>query len=137
MYEFYQQNRSYCISFIVLTILCLAGVWLVCDYYRNEPIYSDTDTTMADLEERVGRIESRVDSLSARLDKAEKTATDLGGRIESSTSLAKEVGAGIDGVEKRIDSAIQRSGRIANIIDEIERANRPGEKSSSQTDMAK
>ena len=124
MYGFYQENKSYCIAFAVIVVLCLAGAWLVHDHFRNEPVYHDTDNTMADIEERVRRIESRVDSLSARLDKAEKTATDLGGRIESSTNLAKEVGAGIDGVEKRIDSAIQRSGRIENLIADIEREHR-------------
>lgn len=79
---------------------------------------------MAELEKRIDLIEQRVDSVSARLDQAEKTNTELGGRIESSTTLAKEVGNGIDGLQDRLDSAIQRSGRIANIIADIEAKNK-------------
>ena len=122
MYEIKNDNR-FLVGVLVIGIVLFAG-WLYYDIHRNDGINHSTDNAMADLEKRIGRIESRLDSVSARIDQAEKTATDLGGRIESSTSLAKEVGAGIGTVEARLDSAIQRSGRIANIIADIESKNK-------------
>ena len=122
--EFCSENRSYVINFVLLAIVCIAGIWLVYDHYRNEPIYHDTDANLEQLEKRIDRIESRIDTLSARLEQAKETAAELGGRIESSTGLAKEIGAGIGTVETRLDSAIQRSGRIKNIIADIEAKNK-------------
>ena len=40
-------------------------------------------------------------------------------------TIAKEVATGIDGLQDRLDDAVQRSGRIANIIADIEAKNRP------------
>ena len=137
MYEFYQQNRDYIRAFIIITILCLAGVWLVCDYYRNEPIYSDTDNTMADIDKRVQNIEGRLDSMSARLDENQKTIGRIAEGLGRSRENAEIVAGGIDQAEGRLDDAIQRSQRIEDIIADIERANRPGTQGTSQTDMAK
>ena len=128
MYEFYKENADSVNAFIIVILLCACGIWLTYDYHRNEPIYNDTDNAMERIEERIKSIESRLDSLSARLDTAQKTLTDLGGRINTGAELAKEVTIGIDGVQGRLDSAIQRSGRIANLISDIETANRPGAK---------
>ena len=116
-------GRPYYVGILIVLVLFLFA-WICYDHHRNQPIYESTDSTMADLEKRIDRIEQRVDSVSARLDQAEKTNTELGGRIESSTTLAKEVGNGIDGLQDRLDSAIQRSGRIANIIADIEAKNK-------------
>ena len=116
-------SRPYYVGILIVLVLFLFA-WICYDYHRNKPIYESTDNTMADLEKRIDRIEQRVDSVSARLDQAEKTNTELGGRIESSTNIAKEVGNGIDGLQDRLDSAIQRSGRIANIIADIEAKNK-------------
>lgn len=116
-------SRPYYVGILIVLVLFLFA-WICYDHHRNKPIYESTDSTMADLEKRIDRIEQRVDSVSARLDQAEKTNTELGGRIESSTTLAKEVGNGIDGLQDRLDSAIQRSGRIANIIADIEAKNK-------------
>ena len=119
--EFIAENRlALFIGILLLLLIC----WLHHDNHRNDGISHDTDSTMADLEKRIDRIEQRVDSVSARLDQAEKTNTELGGRIESSTAIAKEVATGIDGLQDRLDDAVQRSGRIANIIADIEAKNR-------------
>ena len=120
--EFLAENR---ITFIVGILLLVLVCWLHKDNRRNDGVYNDTNNAVADLERRIDRIEQRVDSVSARLDQAEKTNTELGGRIESSTAIAKEVATGIDGLQDRLDSAVQRSGRIANIIADIEAKNRP------------
>lgn len=137
MYGFYEQNRDYIRAFIIVTIICLAGVWLVCDHFRNEPIYNDTDNTMAELESRVSNLAGRVDSLQRRLEQTQKTIDGIAERIDRSRENAEAIAGGIDGAEKRIDDAIQRSGRIANILADIERENRPGTQSSQKTDMAK
>ena len=120
--EFLAENR---ITFLVGILLLVLVCWLHKDNRRNDGVYNDTNNAVADLERRIDRIEQRVDSVSARLDQAEKTNTELGGRIESSTVIAKEVATGIDGLQDRLDSAVQRSGRIANIIADIEAKNRP------------
>lgn len=120
--EFLAENR---ITFLVGILLLVLVCWLHKDNRRNDGVYNDTNNAVADLERRIDRIEQRVDSVSARLDEAEKTNTELGGRIESSTAIAKEVATGIDGLQDRLDSAVQRSGRIANIIADIEAKNRP------------
>ena len=120
--EFLAENR---VAFLVGILLLVLVCWLHKDNRRNDGVYNDTNNAVADLERRIDRIEQRVDSVSARLDQAEKTNTELGGRIESSTAIAKEVATGIDGLQDRLDSAVQRSGRIANIIADIEAKNRP------------
>ena len=119
--EFLAENR---ITFLVGILLLILVCWLHKDNRRNDGVYNDTNNAVADLERRIDRIEQRVDSVSARLDQAEKTNTELGGRIESSTAIAKEVATGIDGLQDRLDDAVQRSGRIANIIADIEAKNR-------------
>ena len=135
--EFCSENRSYVISFVILAIVCIAGIWLVYDHYRNEPIYHDTDANLEQLEKRIDRIESRLTTLQGRIEQSEKTISGIAEGIGKSTSLAESVASGIQGTEDRIDQAIQRSGRIANIIAEVERINRPGTQDSQKTSMAK
>ena len=119
--SFIAENRlALFIGILLLILIC----WLHADNKRNDGIHQDTDSTMAEIEKRIDRIEQRVDSVSARLDQAEKTNTELGGRIESSTAIAKEVATGIDGLQNRLDDAVQRSGRIKNIITDIEATNK-------------
>lgn len=137
MYGFYEQNRDYIRAFIIVTIICLAGVWLVYDYHRNKPIYNDTDSNVAELENRVSELAGRIDSLQNRLEQTQKTIDGIADRIERSRENAEIVAGGIDGAEKRIDSAIQRSGRITNILADIERENRKGTQGSQATNMAK
>ena len=124
--EFYEENKSYTIAFIVLAIVCLAGVWLVHDYTRNEPDYNNTDRTVDELEKRLDNIESRVTIMQGRLDETQKTVTGISKRVERSRENAQTVATGIGTAETRLDEAIQRSGRIQNLIDEIERANQKG-----------
>lgn len=124
--EFYEENKSYTIAFIVLAIVCLAGVWLVHDHTRNEPVYNNTDRTVDELEKRLDNIESRVTIMQGRLDETQKTVTGISERVERGRKNAQTVAAGIGTAETRLDEAIQRSGRIQNLIDEIERANQKG-----------
>ena len=135
--EFYRENRSYTISFILLTIICFVGVWLVYDYERNKPIHDDTDNSMADVENRISSIEHRLDTMQSRIAETQKTINGITERINASTKYASEIADGIGEAEKRLDSAIQRSGRIENLINDIEAENRKGTKSPQKTSMAK
>lgn len=137
MHEFYEQNRDFIIAFIVVTIICLTGAWLVYDHGRNEPIYHDTDGTVVEIENRIQSIEQRVNAISSRLEQTQKTIDGIAERVGRSRENAEIVAGGIEQAEGRLDSAIQRSGRIQNLIEEIERANRPGTENTPKTDMAK
>ncbi len=116
-------RRPYYVGIAVIVVLALF-CWLRFDSNRNKPVYNDTNGTMERIENRISGIEQRLDTMSKRFDQAEKTINDLGGRIESSTVIAKEVATGIDGLQERLDSAVQRSGRIKNIITDIEATNK-------------
>ena len=116
-------RRPYYVGIAVIIVLALFG-WLRYDSNRNKPVYNDTNATMERIEKRIQSVEQRLDTMSKRFDQAEKTINDLGGRIESSTVIAKEVATGIDGLQERLDDAVQRSGRIKNIITDIEATNK-------------
>lgn len=116
-------RRPYYVGIAVIIVLALFG-WLRHDTNRNKPVYTDTNGTMERLENRISGIEQRLDTMSKRFDQAEKTINDIGGRINTSTVIAKEVATGIDGLQNRIDDAVQRSGRIKNIITDIEATNK-------------
>ena len=115
--------RHYLPVIIVLIVLVLFS-WLHYDTNRNKPVYTDTNATMERIEKRISGIEQRIDTMSRRFAETEKTIGELGGRIESSTVIAKEVATGIDGLQNRLDDAVQRSGRIKNIITDIEAKNK-------------
>ena len=116
-------RRPYYVGIAVIIVLALFG-WLHYDTNRNKPVYTDTNSTMERLENRISGIEQRLDTMSKRFDQAEKTINDIGGRINTSTVIAKEVATGIDGLQNRLDDAVQRSGRIKNIITDIETTNK-------------
>ena len=116
-------RRPYYVGIAVIIVLALFG-WLHYDTNRNKPVYTDTNSTMERIENRISGIEQRLDTMSKRFDQAEKTINDIGGRINTSTVIAKEVATGIDGLQNRLDDAVQRSGRIKNIITDIETTNK-------------
>ena len=116
-------RRPYYVGIFIIIVLLVFG-WLHYDTNRNKPVYTDTNATVERIEKRISGIEQRLDTMSKRFDQAEKTINDLGGRIESSTVIAKEVATGIDGLQNRLDDAVQRSGRIKNIITDIEATNK-------------
>ena len=120
--EFLAENR---ITFLVGILLLVLVIWLHKDNRRNEPVYENTNATVGRIEERIGSIEQRIDSLQNRVDKAEKTVSGTIVTIRDSRENAVTVADGISGTEARLNDAIQRSGRIQNIIADIEAANRP------------
>lgn len=127
MYEdsnFLRENKSFCIAFVIVVLIGIVAVWLLLDAERNRPVYDSTDRTVEQLEKRVGDLESRLDSVSARLEKAQQTVSGISATVTAGRENAVTVADGISGVEKRLDECVQRSGRIANLIADIESANR-------------
>ncbi len=137
MYEFYKQNRDFIIPYVIITVLLVAGAWLVRDYHRNESVYHNTDTAMEDLNYRIERVEQRIAAMQNRLEQTQKTVTGISERVSESRGYAEEIAGGIESAENRLDAAIQRSGRIQNLITEIENANRQGETRAQTAGMAK
>ena len=121
--EFRPTNQKMAIGFLIIVIV-LVAVW--CIMSRTDPGKTDNDISgsVAELENRIDSLESRVTSLSKRIDHAEKTLTGISDRIDASQEYAGQIATGIDSLQNRIDHAVQRSGRIQNIIEEIERTNR-------------
>lgn len=118
-----KDDNKFLVGILVIGIVCIIA-WLCHDLARNREVYHNTDSNLADVEKRIDRIESRLADLQGRIEQSEKTISGIAEGIGKSTSLAETVANGIQGTESRIDQAIQRSGRIANIIAEIERTNK-------------
>ena len=123
--EFLAENR---ITFLVGILLLVLVCWLHKDNRRNDGVYNDTNSTVERIEERMSNIEQRIDTMSDRLEKAEKTVSGTIVTIRDSRENAVTVADGISGTEARLNDAVQRSGRIQNIIADIETANHKGKK---------
>ena len=124
MNEYYKEDKTpflWCI--IILGVVCCIA-WFCHDIGRNKPIYESTDSTMADINKRMQNIEGRLDSMSHRLDENQKAVNRIAEGIGRSRENAEIVAGGIDQAEGRLDSAIQRSQRIEDLIREIEKANK-------------
>ena len=119
--EFFVKNRT--VLFIGVLLLLLIS-WLHHDANRNKPVYNDTDKSVERIEERMSAIESRLDTMSDRLEKTQKTVERVGIGISRSTGYAIEINEGLGRAEERLESAIQRSERIKNIIADVERTNK-------------
>ena len=123
--EFLAENR---ITFLVGILLLILVIWLHKDNRRNDGVYNDTNSTVERIEERMSNIEQRIDTMSNRLEKAEKTVSGTIVTIRDSRENAVTVADGISGTEARLNDAVQRSGRIQNLISDIETANNKGKK---------
>lgn len=123
--EFRPTNQKMAIGFLIIVIV-LVAVWCFMSRTGENPGKTDNDISgsVAELENRIDSLESRVTSLSKRIDHAEKTLTGISDRIDASQEYAGQIATGIDSLQGRLDSLAQRSGRIQNIIEEIERTNR-------------
>ncbi len=137
MYEFYKQNRDFIIPYVIVTVLLVAGAWLLRDYHRNDGIRNNTDNAMEDLNYRIERVEQRIAAMQNRLEQTQKTVTGISERVSESRGYAEEIAGGIESAENRLDAAIQRSGRVQNLITEIENANRQRATGPQTADMAK
>lgn len=126
MYDYKDDNKT-AIGIIVIGFVILTA-WLCHDYARNQPTYSNTDSTMADIDKRLQSIEQRIDRIQERNSAIEKAVSGTVITIRDSRENAVTVADGIGRADERLDGLIQRSGRIQNIIADIENANRQGKK---------
>lgn len=118
----FRPNSKEMAGCILGIIIVLVAVW--CIMSRTGKTDNDISGSVAELEDRIDSLESRITSLSKRIDHAEKTLTGISDRIDASQEYAGQIATGIDSLQGRLDSLAQRSGRIQNIIEEIERTNR-------------
>ena len=123
--NFVAENR---VVLLICIVLFLLICWLHTDSHKNDGQYHNTDNTVADLEKRINHIEQRIDTMSERHEKIEKTVSGVTETIRDSRENAVTVADGISGTEARLNDAIQRSGRIQNLIADIENANKQGTK---------
>ncbi len=118
-----KDDNKFLVGILVLGLVCVIA-WFCHDLARNKPTYNNTDSTMADIDKRMQNIEGRLDSMSHRLDENQKAVNRIAEGIGRSRENAEIVAGGIDQAEGRLDSAIQRSQRIEDLIREIEKANK-------------
>lgn len=122
MYEYKDDNKTV-IGIIVLGFVILT-TWLCHDYARNRPIYQDTDNGVERLEKRLDDIGQRIDSLQERVAENKKAVERITTTVVAGRENAEVIAGGISEAERRLDSAIQASGRIKNRIEEFERKNK-------------
>ena len=137
MYDFYQNNKAYCISFIIICLVCAAGIWLVHDAGRNERLQNDTDSILVNINQGIADAEGRIESATGSISQAEQAVHGAAERIEKSERAAAEITDGIRECQDIVERCIQRSGRIQNIISDIEAANRQRTAGTSSAGMAK
>ena len=119
--EFLAENRLILvIGLCLLLLIC----WLHHDARRNEPIYNDTNGSLERIEKRLDDIGQRVDILQKRNEQNQKAIERTIITVERGRENAEIVAGGISEAERRLDSAIQASGRIKNRIEDIERTNK-------------
>ena len=119
--EFRPNSKEMAGCFLGIVIV-LVAVW--CFMSRTGKTDNDISGSVAELENRIDSLESRVTSLSKRIDHATETLTGISDRIDASQNHAGQIATGIDSLQGRLDRAVQRGGRIQNILEEIERTNR-------------
>ena len=137
MYDFYQDNKDFCISFFVVLLVCLAGIWLVHDRARNEPIYNNTGVVLDTIEVGITSAATGIDTAAGSVAKAETAIGSAAAGIAKSERAAGEISAGITECQELVDRCVQRAGRIQNIIADVEAINRQRAASASPADLAK
>lgn len=125
--NFFRENTVLCV--VVLCVLCGFAGWLYADIHRNDGIHNNTDERLADIDRRMQSIEKGLDGLQKRIDENQKTISGTLERIERSRNNAQEIVGGLGTIEDRIDSAIQRTDRIEDIIGKTEERYRQGKTS--------
>ena len=118
-----KDDNKFLVGILVLGIVCVIA-WICHDIGRNEPIYESTDVILDTIEVRVDDAGKRTDAIKDRVGKAEESVKQSANKIAGSREDADAIANGLAGCEARVDSIIQRHGRIKNIITDIENANK-------------
>ena len=116
-------SRPYYVGILIVLVLFLFA-WICYDHHRNKPIYENTDVILDTIEVRVDDAGKRTDAIKDRVGKAEESVKQSANKIAGSRKDAETIANGLAGCEARVDSIIQRHGRIKNIITDIENANK-------------
>ncbi len=116
-YETLRKNWRY----IALVAIVICGVWLYHDARRNDRIYNDTEATVDAIGERINSAGERVNSAKERVTEAQEAVGTATERVTAGAELATEIADAVTECERRADEALQRNGRIKNIIAEIKR----------------
>ena len=135
--EFVRENKGACIGFIVIVILCAICSWVIYDADRNAELYDGTNGILERIESGIESAGDRVDSGKQRVEEAEKTVSSATERIERSEGAAAEIAGGIETCERRLDDCVQRTGRIKNILQDIEAEHRQRTQGASAAGLAK
>lgn len=132
LYETLSKNRIY----IVAVVVALVCAWVCYDARRNDRVYNNTEATINDVGKRINSAGERAVSAQKSVTEAEKAVERATERIEAGAERADEIERGLAECENRIDSAIQRNGRIRNIITEIKRTSKERESDTTPSNMA-
>ena len=116
-YEILQKNWRYIV--VVVIILCCA--WVRYDARRNDRVYNNTEATVNASGERINGAGERINSAKERVAEAQEAVSTATERVTAGAKLADEIADAVTECERRADEALQRNGRIKNIIAEIKR----------------
>ena len=125
------------ICFIVCLLIAGAAYWLYADSHRDDGIHNDVNGTLERIETGIDDAGKRVDSIAERVSTAEEAVGGAASAVTESRKSADDIANGIADCEKRIDNLIQGTGRIKNLINDIETANRQGAAGASAAGVAK
>lgn len=117
------ENRNYIVTLIVLAVTLLI-VWLCHDLARNKPIYNHTDNTVTEMEERINTVTDGLDRMQKRVAESEEAVSGIAEAVKDSRRKAESITESISRTEARLDDAIQRSGRLANELTDLEAKHR-------------
>lgn len=115
--DFLQKNKLF---FVVLVVIFVC-VWLYRDSHRNDRIHNDTESTVNAIGERINSAGERVNSAKESVSEAQEAVSTATERVTAGAELATEIADAVTECERRADEALQRNGRIKNIIAEIKR----------------
>lgn len=113
------ENRNYIVPAIVVAVTLLI-IWLCNDIARNKPIYKHTDNTVTEMEERIDTVTDGLDRMQERIAESEETVSGIAESVKDSRRKAESITESISRTEARLDDAIQRSGRLANELTDLE-----------------
>ena len=109
--EFRPTNQKMAVGFLIIIIVLVAVWWGMSRTGDSIKTDNDISGSVAKLENRIDKLESRITSLSDRIDHATETLTGISDRIDASQNHAGQIANGIDSLQNRIDHAVQRGGR--------------------------
>ena len=142
--NFIRKNQGACIAFAVIIAVCIAGIWFMRDAARNEELYDSTDRTVERIEAANQHVRDEITGSTGAVANAEtsvRRTEDLitagAGTVAAGTDRSEEIADGIARCEDALTECRQSLGRVRNIIEDIENANRKGKAGAPSAAVAK